>query len=360
MSGLRFHTVQISSVVDETHDAKSIVFCLDESQRSRFDYRPGQFLTVRIPSDRGAVARCYSLSSSPHTDSDLKITVKRTEDGYGSNWLCDNATEGTTVDVLEPSGTFTPTSFDGNFLLIAGGSGITPVMSIVKSVLKEGLGTVTLLYANRDEMSVVFADELSALVATHPDRITVLHWLQSVQGLPTSASLDGMVAGRAIDSVFVCGPKPFMKAVRETAFWRALPRSAVHIERFASLGGDPFEDAVDFAGSTDPIDAGVHSPAPVADTASAPTDLTVTLDGATHSIAWPRDVTLLELLESRGLPAPSSCKEGACSACECRLLDGRVIMAANQVLEDEDLAEGYVLACQSRPVTDSVTVSYDD
>lgn len=371
MSGLNFHTLQIAKVIPETPDASSIVFRPSEAQRSRFDYRPGQFLTLRIPSDQGPAARCYSLSSSPHSDTDLTITVKRTRDGFGSNWLCDNAGTVGTVDVLEPSGTFTPSSLDENFLLVAGGSGITPVMSIVKSVLAAGNGTVTLIYANRDEKSVIFADTLASMAAEHPERLTVLHWLESVQGLPTAAAVDALVRGRAVDSVFVCGPKPFMKAVRETETWRSLPRSSVHIERFASLGGDPFEGTEKFevgdlkvgdleggADSSDLLDAG-PADSPAAESAST-TSLTVTLDGDTRSFEWPRDVALLDFLEAKGLAAPSSCREGICSACECRILDGKVDMRNNQVLEEEDLADGYALACQSRPLTDTVTVTYDD
>jgi 3-ketosteroid 9alpha-monooxygenase subunit B len=370
MTGLNFHTLQIADVIAETPDATSFVFSLTEPQRARFDYRPGQFLTLRIPSDRGQVARCYSLSSSPHTDTDLKITVKRTADGYGSNWLCDNITDGASIDVLEPSGTFTPASLDADFVLFAGGSGITPVMSIVKSVLAAGQGTVTLVYANRDEKSVVFAEELAAMVAADPGRITVLHWLESVQGLPTPDALDALLAGRKVDTVFVCGPKPFMKVVRDTQCWRSLPRDATRIERFASLGGDPFEDAVEFS-SSEPGDAAPQSDAATThddavaqndstEQSGSTTELTVTLDGETQSLTWPRESTLLAFLQSKGISAPFSCTEGICSACECRVVDGKVEMANNQVLEEDDLAEGYALACQARPLTDAVTVTYDN
>lgn len=156
-----------------------------DGERARFTYRPGQFLTVRVPSERpGGAARCYSLCSSPVRDEHLKVTVKRTAGGYASHWICDHVTEGDTLEVLRPAGTFTPDSLDGDFLLLAAGSGITPVMSILASALHAGTGAVTLLYANRDEQSVIFRDELAYLAREYGDRLTVLHWLEFVQGLP--------------------------------------------------------------------------------------------------------------------------------------------------------------------------------
>ena len=155
--------LQIAEVVAETDDARSLVFAVPDAPGDpdippeRLRYAPGQFLTLRVPSDRtGSVARCYSLCSSPFTDDALTVTVKRTADGYASNWLCDHAHAGMRIHVLAPSGTFVPKTLDDDFLLLAAGSGITPIMSICKSALAEGSGQVTLIYANRDERSVIF------------------------------------------------------------------------------------------------------------------------------------------------------------------------------------------------------------
>ncbi len=158
----------------------------------RLRYAPGQFLTLRVPSDRtGSVARCYSLCSSPFTGDPMTVTVKRTDGGYASNWLCDNAHAGMKIHVLAPSGTFVPKTLDTDFLLLAAGSGITPMMAICKSALAEGSGKVVLIYANRDENSVIFGGALRELAAKYPDRLTVVHWLESVQGLPSAAALAG-------------------------------------------------------------------------------------------------------------------------------------------------------------------------
>src|SRR5690606_3982624 len=157
--GSRSVVLTVGAVVQETADAVSLVFDVPEDRRADFTYKPGQFLTLRIPSDRtGSVARCYSLASSPHTGEPLKVTVKRTADGYGSNWLCDNITAGQTLEVLPPAGVFTPVDLTEKLILFAGGSGITPVLSILESALHSGNRNVVLVYGNRDEKSVIFAE----------------------------------------------------------------------------------------------------------------------------------------------------------------------------------------------------------
>lgn len=337
MSEVRSYRLRVAEVVPETADACSLVF-----DSPGFDYKPGQFLTLRIPSDRcGSVARCYSLSSSPHVDSRLKVTIKRTVDGYGSNWICDSISVGDEIESLAPAGIFTPSSLDRDLLLFAAGSGITPVMSIVKSALSAGSGRVVLVYANRDDRSVIFATELAALVAKHPSRLTVIHWLESVQGLPSVATLSALAAPYAGHEAFICGPAPFMSAVRTALSELGVERGRVHIERFKSLGANPFEQAVVESSST------------------RVAAVTVTLDGETQRFDWPADTKLLDLLLARGLDAPYSCREGACSACACRLVSGEVKMLNNDVLEEEDLADGIRLACQSLPVTDEVEISYE-
>src|SRR5262249_52604272 len=153
--------LRVAEVVPETADAHSVVFDVPDELAQRFRYRPGQFLTLRLPSDlTGSVARCYSLSSSPHDGVRPQITVKRTADGYGSNWICDHVETGTVLEVHPPSGRFVPKDLDADLLLLSGGSGITPVMSILRSALGQGEGHVVLVYANRDEDSVIFADTL--------------------------------------------------------------------------------------------------------------------------------------------------------------------------------------------------------
>lgn len=340
-------SVQVVRVVRETDDAVSLELAPDAEHAGRFTYKPGQFLTLRIPSElTGSVSRCYSLSSAPHEDGPLKVTIKRTVEGYGSNWLCDNAVEGMSLDVLPPAGLFTPSSLDTDLLLFGGGSGITPVLSILKAALAQGSGHVTLVYANQHENSVIFASELSELAAAHPDRLLVLHWLQSVQGLPTVEQLAALAKPWAGREVFVCGPGPFMDAVGAAMTSLGADRKRVHAEKFVSLSGNPFED--------DAVAVDMDAEAAAGDNAT----VTVELDGENHEITWPRQQTLLDVLLAKGLEAPYSCKEGACSACVCRVVSGEVSMRRNEVLEDADLEDGYVLACQAVPVTDDVSVTY--
>ncbi|MEO9140207.1 MAG: ferredoxin--NADP reductase [Jatrophihabitans sp.] len=339
--------VRVTEVIRETADAHTLVLRHDEADVERFRYRSGQFLTVRIPTDRSeGAARCYSLCSSPLLDEPMMITVKRTPDGYGSNWICDHVTEGTELEVLRPSGTFTPHTLDQDFLLVAGGSGITPVLSILKSALHSGTGAVTLLYANRDQDSVIFAETLRSLVEQYPARVTVLHWLESVQGRPTRPALQALLAPYAGRNAYLCGPAPFMDAVSAALHDAGAASERIHIERYLSLANDPFADVELVV--TDDDD----------DTAAA--TVTVTLDGETRELSWPGGNHLLDVFLAAGLDAPFSCRAGQCSACACRVLSGEVTMDNNEVLEQEDLDDGYVLACQSVAKSDTVVVTYDD
>ncbi|MFJ6461611.1 2Fe-2S iron-sulfur cluster-binding protein [Streptomyces sp. NPDC091387] len=338
-------TVRVVQVIRETADAHSLVLEPADGERARFTYRPGQFLTVRVPSERpGGAARCYSLCSSPARDEHLKVTVKRTVGGYASHWICDHVTEGDTLEVLRPAGTFTPDSLDGDFLLCAAGSGITPVMSILVSALHAGTGAVTLLYANRDERSVIFRDELAALAEEYGDRLTVLHWLESVQGRPTASGLRALASPYAGRPAFVCGPGPFMDLATGALTGLGVPPDRITVERFTSLTGDPFAE---------------RGPAPEPEGAGPAGTAEVELDGVRHTVRWPRDTPLLDVLLAAGLDAPYSCREGNCSACACLLTEGEVAMERNEVLDATDLADGLILACQARPLSDRLKATYD-
>lgn len=339
--------LEVTDVIEETDDARSLVFGVPagvDVPADRLRYVPGQFLTLRIPSDRtGSVARCYSLCSSPHTDDALTVTVKRTVDGYASNWLCDHAHKGMKIHVLAPSGTFVPKTLDDDFLLIGAGSGITPMLAICKSALAEGNGQVTLLYANRDERSVIFASALRDLAAKYPDRLTIVHWLESVQGLPSVSALSKLMAPYTARQAFICGPGPFMQAAEQALQSLDVPAKQIHIEVFRSLDTDPFA-AVTITDEGD----------------EPPATAVVELDGQTHTVNWPRSANLLDVLLDKGLDVPFSCREGHCGACAVVKRSGEVQMDINDVLEPSDIADGLILACQARPTTESVEVTYDE
>jgi 3-ketosteroid 9alpha-monooxygenase subunit B len=333
-----YHQVRIAEVISETADACSLVLAVPPELAETFAYSPGQFLTVRIPRDGdGSVARCYSLSSSPHAGDRPTITVKRMVGGHASNWIADHLAAGSVLDTLPPAGTFSPRSLEGDFLLFAGGSGITPVMSILKSVLARGHGRIVLVYANRDDRSVIFGPELRRLQAAG-DRLLVVHWLDSVQGPPTAAGIAALARPYAGHDVFVCGPDPYMAAVRQALGELGVPARRVHVERFVSLAENPFEAAETTGG--------------VAAT------LEVTLDGQTRQLPWPAGTRMLDVLIDEGLDPPFSCRQGICGACACQLTGGEVEMVHNEVLEAADVSDGYILACQAVPLTTAVAVTY--
>ncbi|WP_431957073.1 2Fe-2S iron-sulfur cluster-binding protein [Nocardia lijiangensis] len=338
------HTLEVVEVIKETDAAVSLVFEIPDVLVPRFRYHPGQFLTLEVPSERtGSVARCYSLSSSPHLDDDAIVTVKRTADGYASNWLCDNASVGMRLRVLAPSGVFVPKSLDADLLLLAAGSGITPIISIAKSALIAGSGTVLLVYANDDADSVIFGAELDEMAVEFPDRFTVVHWMVDERGLPTTPALRDLFTPYPRYDAFLCGPAPFLATC--TAALRAIgmPDSHIHHEKFQSLTGDPFGDIE----------------LPGADAESSTATATVELDGRTLELPWPRTRTLLEVLLANGYDAPFSCRAGECSACACTVRAGEVRMLRNETLVDADLALGLTLACQSVPVSDRVHIDFD-
>ena len=356
--------LKVVQVVEETADACSISFEVPEGQEETFTYKPGQFLTVAVPSDQtGIAARCYSLSSSPHDGGPLTVTVKRTAEGYASNWICEHLQPGSVMRVLPPSGIFTPASLDADLLLFAGGSGVTPIMSITRTALDQGTGKIVVFYANRDERSVIFAEEFSRLAAENPERLQVIHWLESVQGLPTPEQMRAFASNYLAYDAFVCGPAPFMKMTVTVLKELEFPRPRRHQEKFVSLGGNPFGDLHDLEVTEKEIAAAeIDEEDAAADAAAAlrgPANLEVELDGEQHSFDdWDPRTKLLDFLESKGVKAPFSCREGECSACAIRLIEGEVRMLHNDVLDEEDLAEGIRLGCQSLPESDTVKVSY--
>jgi 3-ketosteroid 9alpha-monooxygenase subunit B len=338
----RPRTLRIAEVIAETDDARTLVF--DAEPNDRFDYRPGQFLTLRVPSERcGSVARCYSLSSAPGVDERLQVTVKRVAQGYASNWIYENVKAGDEIDVLPPAGVFTPKSLDDDLLLLAAGSGITPIMSILKSALAQGSGHVVLVYANADERSVIFHRELAELARKAPERLLVLHWLDTVHGLPAAESFRSLAPFSGYQA-FLCGPEKFMAVGADALHGMGFSRHNLHIERFQSLAGNPFERLAKVAKRKPAVDAGT---------------LTVTMQGEKKTLPWQQDQRMLDVLLDAGMDAPYSCRLGQCAACTCQIVTGEVRMENNEVLEEDDFAENFTLACQSLPVSEDVEITYD-
>lgn len=351
MTSARYHRLTVQAVTDETPDARSITLAVPEALQHSFRYRPGQFLTLRLAVGGRHLPRCYSMSSTPELDSALRVTVKRVAGGRGSTWLCEHLRPGDCLEVMAPAGVFTPAGLDGDFVLAAGGSGITPVFSILRAVLArdmgEGGGRIRLIYANRDERSVIFRDALQALAAAHPARLQVIHWLDSVQGTPCVAQLAEFGRGFESAQAFICGPGPFMDAMATALAQAGLEADRIHVERFISLPDE--EDARAAA-----ADAADTAAPPAVDAAQ----VSLLLDGTEHRFACNGSETLLDAAERHGLSLPHSCRVGMCASCMCQVDEGEVILRHNDALDARDLARRWTLACQATPATAQVRIKF--
>lgn len=335
--------LQVCAIISETADARSLVFEVPEALRARFAYKPGQFLGFRVDVGGQRLTRCYSMSSSPWTDARPQVTIKRVEGGRVSNWMNQCVQVGDWLDVLPPAGHFCldphqAADASRPLVLFGGGSGITPVFSLLKAVLHSGQRPVLLVYANRDEASVIFRDELRQLARAHPEQLQVVHLLDSLQGYLQSAQVRQLVRQWRGADYFICGPGPFMDTVEATLLALGEPRECIHVERFVSPA-DP-------------------SPAAAVAEGAGCELLLVELDGATHQIVPRPGDTLLQSCRAAGLDVPFSCEEGFCGACMCSVPEGQVQLARNDVLSSAELEAGWTLACQGHPQGARVRVQF--
>jgi 3-ketosteroid 9alpha-monooxygenase subunit B len=346
----QYHRLRVGALIDETHDSKSIVWEVPASLASAFKYQPGQFLTLRLPIDGVFVPRCYSMSSSPALDAAPRVTVKRVHQGRGSNWICNHLKVGDEVEVMAPSGVFTPKQFKQDFLLMAGGSGITPVFSILRHALEQSTARVTLFYANRDEKSVIFRDTLNALAKAHPQRLQVIHWLDSVQGIPSVAQLAEFARPQAHAQAFICGPGPFMDAAVAALNSVKMAEADIHVERFVSL---PDEAALAAAQTAR------QNEAPGADAVDQ-AQVVIAIDGQLHTIECSGQETILEAAQRVKLNLPFSCQAGMCASCMCQVVEGSVHLRHNDVLDAKDLAKSWTLACQAVPTSTHLRLKFPE
>jgi len=342
------HELRVAEVVEETHDARSIVFEIPDELRNRFVYKPGQFLSLKIPYEGKVLSRSYSLASSPHTDSEHKVTVKRVEGGRISNWLHDSVEVGDTLMVVPPAGLFVLTREDRGIALFAGGSGITPVISIVKSALATTDRNIELVYANRDERSIIFKAELDGLERKYGSRLRITYLIDEIHGFLTPETVRSHVARDLGRDFYMCGPAPFMDVVEHTLHELGVEgRGQVHIERFVSPH-DPGQATESVEVATDAVADGV------------PQQITIVLDGTTHEVAYQEGDSILAAARRAGLDPPFSCEEGYCSCCMAKLAEGDVKMTVNDCLTPDLLTEGWVLTCQSRCQSRKVRIEYPD
>jgi 3-ketosteroid 9alpha-monooxygenase subunit B len=338
-----FHALRVSRIIRETDDACSVVFEVPAELAEVFQYKPGQFLTLEVPYDGKTLKRCYSLASCPDTETEHKVTIKRVHEGRISNWVNDKLREGDSVRVLPPEGRFVMSREADEMVLFAGGSGITPIISIIKSALARTSRKIKLVYANRNAQSVIFRDELDALAAAHVGRLTVVHRYDNVDGFMRIADVGKLLSSRRDGEYFMCGPEGFMDAVERGLAAAGVPSDRVHIEKFVSPSDEP-------TGTNDslPSDAVV------------PERIQVELQGKSYDLPYVAGKTLLKTAVDAGLDAPYSCEEGFCGCCAARLIEGTVHMSEDEALTAEEKKKGYVLTCQARPTSRSCSIKFLD
>ena len=340
--------LRVAKIIEEIHDARSFVFEIPDGLKETFAYAAGQFLSFRIPYEGKVLLRSYSLSSSPVTDGAHKVTVKRVVDGRISNLLNDRLEVGDTLMVVPPGGLFVLRDERRGIAMFAGGSGITPVISILKTALATTDRSIDLLYANRDRRSVIFQREIDELVRTNSDRLRVRYSFDDSDGFLTAEAVREFVAVDLERDFYLCGPGPFMDVVEHTLAGLGVHgRGQIHIERFVSPH-DPGDAAVPVEVATDAVPDGT------------PESITVVLDGMTHELPYREGDSVLATVKRAGLDPPFSCEEGYCSCCMAKLVEGDVKMTLNDCLTPDLLAEGWVLTCQSRCQSRKIRLEYPD
>lgn len=353
-AGSHYYNLKVKEIVQETKDAITIVF---ESPENKINYKSGQFLTLIVPMEGKDVRRAYSLCSSPFVDEDPAVTVKRVEGGLMSNWLPDNLKVGDTMKIMEPMGVFTTeykTDNKRHIVMFAGGSGITPMMSITKSMLtQEPDSIISLIYCNRDIDSIIFKDKLEQLQTDYEGRFRVIHILDDApmnwQGHSGLLNHDMLVKiferipdwGADKTTYLMCGPEGMMKNVENLLEEQKIDKSQVFKESFVA---GTIDKELKKEGA-EPSDGEIVT-----------REVTVIYDGEEHKFTVEPDSTILETALDLGIDLPYSCQSGLCTACRGKCISGKVKLDEEEGLSESELEEGYVLTCVGHPISDDVVI----
>ncbi len=352
----RFHTLKVKDIKRETADAVSVAFEIPPQQQPEYQFKQGQYITLKMTIGGEEIRRSYSLCSSPY-DKELRVAIKAVKGGKMSTYINSELKVGTSIDVMTPMGSFYSVLSGGNkknYLLFAGGSGITPMMSIIKSVLYvEKQSTITLIYANKNEESAIFRNELDALVSANPNLkvvfvfdmpVTKISELQT--GLITSEKAKALIenfGGTTADEYFICGPGPMMENVKVSLENLKIAKEKIHIEYFTAV-----------------IDAVNKAENNTATTGNVKAKVTVLQYGIeTNFDLQTTSISILDAAIEAGVDAPFSCKGAVCCTCRAKVLEGKVKMDANFALTDAEVEEGFILTCQAHPITEKVVIDYD-
>lgn len=365
MSSPKFHDLLVKRISPEAAGAVAVTLDVPPDLRERFDFKPGQFLTVRAQLNGQEVRRNYSISSSHGRYlrlGELEIGIRPVAGGVFSNWAAQQLKAGQRLEVMPPDGRFTvhrPRAV--HRVGFAAGSGITPLLSIIATTLEEQPQTkFTLVLGNQRMNTVMYNEALQDLKDRFADRFTMIHVLSRqaqevdllqgrIDGDKVKAIVDALLPVASMDEVFICGPEGMIEATEATLKALGVPEARIHTERFATAARP------------------VSASAPAAASASAPTTpgagftaLRIIVDGKSHDVPLPAGTPVLDAALQAGLDLPYSCKGGVCCTCRGKLLEGQVAMERNFTLQDDEIARGYVLTCQARALTPSVVVSFDE
>lgn len=353
-----FHNLLVDEVRKETADSVSLRLAVPEDLRDRFRFQPGQHLTLRAMIDGEDVRRNYSICTAPH-DGELRVAIKQIAGGLFSGWANSALSAGQMLDVLPPHGSFT-WRFDparkGLYAGFAGGSGITPILSLLKTALQEEpASTFILFYGNRTTRSVMFLEEIAALKDRFMGRLIVHHFLEDEEGdfdilngrldqAKVADVLASLVAPQALDAAFICGPGPMMDAVEAGLAAGGMARERILVERF----------------SAGELSEAQRAAVRTLEQQAQGRRMRVTIDGRRRTIAYDAaNGSILENARAEGLPAPYACKAGVCATCRAKVISGKVEMVQNYGLTAAEVEQGYVLTCQAVPASDDVELDYD-
>lgn len=360
-----FHSIKIDEVRKETPDAVSVHFDIPENIREEYRYKPGQYLTLKVDVNGEEVRRAYSLCTSPYIDDKPAIAVKRVEGGKVSNFINDKFSEGQELEVMTPMGNFTTELnefYSRQFVLYAGGSGITPMMSILKSVLEiEQSSHVTLIYGNRDQESVIFKKELEELEGHFADRFKIIHVLDDAPegwegetGILSQDKVKSLVEQHVEGDLnkaqhFICGPSPMMDSVKSALGELSVDGSKIHIEYFTSNISQDGEDHSKESGAEDEDDGDF----------SGVGHVNVDLQGENYEVEVSEKETILQAGLEAGIDPPFACQMGICTTCRAKLLKGKVHMEETEGLTQDELDNDYILTCQSHPKSNKIEIRYE-
>jgi 3-ketosteroid 9alpha-monooxygenase subunit B len=335
---IALHELRISAVVRETPECSSFELAVPPELQDAYHYRAGQHLTFELPWEDIKVTRCYSLSSCPDLGEPLKIGVKRVEGGRISNWLNDNLKVGDSIMASVPEGRFVldpKTRSGAPLFLFAGGSGITPIISLLKSALTSTKRPITLLYANQSHDVMIYGEEIERLAAEHSDRLVVHHHFDAHAGYLRSTEVRALLHHNDTSEFYICGPAPFMELIEQTLAVAGVHEELVYVERFASPA-DPDRveaDAVDVM------------------SLEAPDGFSLWLNGRSRTVPYEKGKTLLQCAQAAGLNPAHSCESGYCGSCMAHVGTGKVYMRTHEALSERDVARGVALLCQSFPAS---------